>query len=549
MANFFSNWFNKVPVDVQKYSGYDEPHEHFFTAKVGEIVPADIIEILPGDIVDLGVSAQIQLPPMATDFYGRVDAKFFTFFVPNRLVYGGFEDTLGYSPDDPSNPDSVEGRPLIPGIKATSFISVAAGTLADYLGFKRDEPSASQSDALQVNNCMPFLAYHLIWAEWFRDSRLQINPFGKRNYTAVPSSNRPAYLPTMTVTASDRISEDTGNRCQFLDGSSIFNTRQINWSKDYFTNCTTLPQSGQPARIILPLEVFGNVPEGGTQIRSEGTTQLSMTSLFGANALQRWKQIKNISGTRYGEYQYAIFGVYPESYICDRPVYLGQHTIPVYNRSIFQNAPASVAVGGQNPFESVGSKYASPLGVGNGQLCAKRKFTEHGYLMTLFCLVPSATYSTGVDRMFQRYRAGDFADPIFAGVGDQAVMRSEITSSPSAYGGGDIVFGYTQRFAEYKFKLDKVSGLLRDGELLSSFALQRSFTSAPLLGTQFLQVPQDYLDQVAAVNGSVSTYGCWVDAGFRCKILHRLPAYSIGTLADPKFTETKMVDNGGKRLS
>lgn len=541
---WFKNLFNKVPVDITKSSGYDEPNEHFFTSKCGELVVADITEIIPGDIASLSVSAQVQLPPMATDFYGRVDAKFFTFFVPHRLVYGGFEDTINFTPSTPYTPDVETTRTYIPGSINVPYAKLAPGTLADYLGYKVN--TSLTSNTFLINNIMPFLSYHLIYDEWFRDSRLQTKLFNRRpsagNYTLTDVAS----MPFVYCSSDNRLINFQGasSRLTFADGVSIFDTRQINWSKDYFTNATTLPQSGDSARVVLPVDIYGT---GTTEDPYRGTTAISMTSLFGANALERWKQIKNISGGRFGELQYSIFGVYPESYICDRPIYLGQQSIPVYNRSVFQNAPTteSQSAYSRNPFLSVAAKYASPMGVGSGNLCNSRRFTEYGYLITLFALVPYATYSSGIDRMFNRYRSGDFADPTFSGIGDQEINYSEL----SGISDFSTVFGYTQRFAEYKFKLDKVSGLLRDRQSLSSFALQRSFDVNPMLGTEFLKIPQNYLDQVAAVDGDISRYGCWVDAGFTRKLIHKLPAYSLGTLADPKYTETVMVENGGKRLS
>lgn len=541
---WFKNLFNKVPLDITKSSGYDEPNEHFFTSKCGELVVADCTEIIPGDIVTQGVSAQIQLPPMATDFYGKVDGKFFTFFVPHRLVYGGFEDTINDPAPNAYNPDSSAARVYIPGATNVPRALLAPGTLADYLGFKIN--SDTTYTTYTINNLMPFLTYHLIYNEWFRDSRLQTSAFGRRLDVTSTASAAVGIFPYVFSNASTRlINYSTGSaRLSFLDGVSVFSTRQINWSKDYFTNSTTLPQSGDSARVVMPVSIYQSSDADSGYY---GTTQISMTSLFGANALERWKQIKNISGNRYGELQYSIFGVYPESYICDRPIYLGQQTIPVYNRSIFQTQTQqeTESVSPVNPFGTVGAKYASPLGVGSGNLVNSRRFTEYGYLMTLFALVPAATYSSGIDRMFNRYRGGDFADPTFAGIGDQEVRFDELSGIPNA----SSTFGYTQRFAEYKFKNDRVSGLLRDGQSLAPFALQRSFSTNPTLGSDFLKIPQNYLDQVAAVAQSVSNYGCWVDAGFYRKIIRKLPAYSIGTLADPKYTETVMVNNGGTRLS
>ena len=100
---------------------------------------------------------------------------------------------------------------------------------------------------------------------------------------------------------------------------------------------------------------------------------------------------------------------------------------------------------------------------------------------------------------------------------------------------------------------DEVHGLLRDGQSLSAFALKRSFSGQDVvLGSDFLQIPQEFLDQVGAYYGSdesrVNSFGAWCDVFFAYKKVSTLPAYSIPTLGDPKDTHTEVIDNGGKRL-
>lgn len=96
--------------------------------------------------------------------------------------------------------------------------------------------------------------------------------------------------------------------------------------------------------------------------------------------------------------------------------------------------------------------------------------------------------------------------------------------------------------------LDEVHGLLRDGENLQAFALQRSFDEAPSLGSQFIEIPTDYMDQVTAVTADMSKYGAWFNTWFTYKKSSVLPAYSIPTLGDPKDTHTEIISNGGTSL-
>ena len=83
----YSKVINKVPVQIPNKSGFDLSHENLFTAKCGTLYPVMVDTLLPNDTISLGHSSQLQLPPMATDFYGRVMGKFEAFFVPFRVLY------------------------------------------------------------------------------------------------------------------------------------------------------------------------------------------------------------------------------------------------------------------------------------------------------------------------------------------------------------------------------------------------------------------------------------------------------------------------------
>lgn len=551
MSNL-SKIFQYVPVEVQNRSGFDQSHEHLFTAKVGTLVPALCKEIIPNTTIDLGVFSQVQLPPMATDFYGRVDACLEAFFVPMRQLFGGFEDALTYYSGGLGTDVSGGGVPspgypaLMPGATSVPLSVLDPGSLADYLGCKI-EPGTGQTWAttITIPNILPFVCYHWVWQEFYRDSRVQTEFLTKRNqYTigATSSNSISQILGYYGNGSGSKTNFTYGNTSTaattFIDGVSLFDLRQRNYAKDYFTNATTSPQQGSPS--VLSFAVSGS------------TGSFTIASLMQANSLQRWLQLNNLAGNRFGEQQKAQYGVYPESFKCDRPIYLGSTRFPIYNKSVYQtgNEQLDSIQGTQNPFNnSVGAKYGSPLGVGDGSLVDGFHATEHGYLMVMFSVVPHAVYSTGVDAMFRRYRSGDYAIPLLQNIGDEPIMMDELSSNGNLYG-TNREFGYTQRFARYKYENDKVSGLLRDGQSLDMFALKRSFNApAVVQSSSFIEIPTDALDEVAASSDRLpSAFGSWCDCFFKLKTIMPLAAYSIPTLGDLKDTHTEMISNGGTRL-
>lgn len=556
--------FKKVPVEIPNKSGFDESHEHLFTAKVGTLVPVMTDLLLPNDTVSLGVSAEIQLPPMATDFYGRVKAHFEQFFVPLRLCFGGWQELITHPVNGASWPagtlDTGQKAQYLPTLRIP-VSDMGPGSLSDYLGYGFSRPvTALSTDKIDVLNPLKYLAYHAIWDAFYRDSRIQQSAW-RKPALANSGAGTQAYggglfatLPYLTQfnpsnaapVVIENVPNSSGLTC--ADGVQAYELRQRNFGRDYFTNATTLPQAGQPAQVAFGI--------------SNNQGAFSIASLRAANSLQTWMERNNVAGYRYGDQIRAHFGIYPSDAALDRPLYLGRTVVDVYNKSIFQNDGNTTQSNTENPFSSVGAKYGSPLGVGDGSLCGNFTASEHGYLMTIFSLVPDSLYSNTLDKDFWYNNSASFPFPLLQGVGDEEISSAELLGHLAASGGSSamsnlismwqIPFGYTQRYSNHKFKLDRVSGLLKDGENLDSFALQRSFSgniqSGVGISSQFIQIPTNFLDGVSAVSGDVSRYGCWVDAYFNYHKVSTLAAYSIPTLGDLKNTHTEVIPNGGVRL-
>lgn len=559
--------FKKVPVEIPNKSGFDESHSHVFTSKVGTLVPAMVDMLLPNDTISLGVSSEIQLPPMATDFYGRVKGHFEAFFVPFRILYGGWQELITH----PVNGDVWPAPGTNPFVKAKYLPTLrlpvehmGPGSLSDYLGYGFDTPDSAHiaaSRTIDVPNPLKYLAYHMIWDKWYRDSRIQHECFQRAllNTSGQGTSGTNALLfstlPHDTSWGNSPVvianSSSQPNLLSCSDGVPCYQLRQRNFGRDYFTNATNLPQAGQPAAVAF-------------QTDAQGNGAFTIASLRAANAIQTWMERQNIAGYRYGDQIKANFGVYPADASLDRPLYLGRQVVDVYNKSVYQNDGATQQTNSNNPFATVGSKYGSPLGVGEGSLVDNFTATEHGFIFVMFSLVPEVLYSDTIEKDFWYNSMADFPFPLLAGVGDEPIGIDELIGYISTSLGVNFVpqtmldafhgltFGYQQRYSNHKFKKDRVSGLLKDSQNLQSFALQRSFqpdsNNTVVLGSDFLQIPTDFLDNVAAVQGDVSKYGCWVDAYFPYKKISTLPAYSIPTLGDIKNTHTEVMENGGKRL-
>ena len=526
-----SSIFQRVPVEMPNRSGFDMSHENLGTLKTGTLVPVLVDELLPNDSVSLGSSFQVQLPPMVADFYGRVDFVLEAFFVPFRLLWGGFQDFMTHPTAYPQYPEGtpVQGKPkYLPKLTAQAN-EVGSGSLADYLGFKASGDLARTVDL----NALPFIAYHRIYDDWYRESRIQAPVFYKPKY-GVPSSD-PSAIPYISILGNNPDTPILLPSSSLLgDGFRLTSLRQRNFAKDYFTTATPLPQAGNASQLEFDTDL------------ETGKGAFSIASLRAANSLQKWMERNNIAGYRYSDQIYAQFGRYPSDSIMDRVIYLGRQSSNVYTRSVFNTNGAEEVYG--NTGAALGYKAGSSQSIGEGSLVDNFTASEHGFLFVLASLVPHAYYSSGVRRYLSRSVVGDFAFPLLSGMGDQAIRVSELDAK--VYGtDDDIEFGYNDLYSEYKYHDDEIHGLLRDGETLSQFALQRSFDeSSPELSSAFLRIPATYLDQVTASDTSTAGYSAWYDIFFPYKKVSTLPEYSLPTLADLKHVHTEYISRGGKRL-
>lgn len=538
----------RTPIDVPNRSGFDMSFETHFTGQCGTLMPALVKEIFPNETISLGMLFDAELPPMVSNFFGKVDMVFEAFFVPNRLLWGGWEYFAVHPTDNPLYP---EGTPVAAKPHAIPQFTFSMdnkdvtkrGSLADMLGVKVGfNPDFTSSRSV---SSLPFLAYHRIYDDHYRNTLVQCPVFSKPSGYLVENYGDFSPLsaaPFDTLVNSD-LEEDLNNVRNFtpddlfVDGVHLYELRQRNWDIDYFSSATPKPQAGGPATVEFSVDE-----------NSQG--EISISSIREANALQKWLERNNIAGYDYADQTYAQYGCYPDARSLTKSLYLGRHSEVVYNRSVFQQSPATSAdTGSRNPFDSVGTKFGASQSTGDGSLFNNFKATDHGYLVVMCSMRPRAYYSTGVDRKLLRKYIGDVPFPLLSSVGDQAILNCEL-SGFSVLNHDKTPFGYTDRFAEVKCSLDEVHGELVDDGRLDAFVLQRSFDPAFLntIGTDFLQIPTNFMDQVRQAQTSFIPVDYWIDIYFAFKKVSPFPVYSVPTLGDLKNVHVETMKRGGSQL-
>lgn len=550
------NLYEKTVVNVQKRSGFDKSHQNLFTANVGSIIPIMCDELIPNTTVDLKAAISAQLPPLASDTFMRCKLKYASFFVPTRLLVSGYERWLTGSDKADSTIDSSK-RVQMPLLKvdftngnAAADKALEPGSLADYLGakFKRSTLTQLRTDkSSEVSlSALPFLAYHRIYDDWFRNSLVQKPVFidstyaTSTDYTTYKFKNAKFVCPTTSSYIVNSQSDDA----ILGDGVRITDLRQANFDIDMYSAAYPQAQQGSPVQL--------NIVTGSTG------DYFSIASLRSANSLQQFLERNAIAGNRIVDYVRAQYGAKLSDGVAQRAILLGSGDFDVYSKGVYQTANSDVASISTNPFSNTSAaKFGSAYADGKDNIC---KFTcqEPGYLMVVAWLSPHVTYATGVSPYLQRYvktdSQSDMANPILQNVGNEALYVRQIQDTHAVSGKDNIAFGYADRYATWKDKVDECHGQLRDGETLQSFALQRSFTSPSIptkINSSFLAIPTNYLDQVFAVDASSSNFSYWCDTYFDYKVSMPLARYSVPSLQDPaaEHGEAVTVERGGKRLS
>ena len=170
-----ANIYDKVPIKVQKKSGFDKSFQNLFTGKVGTIIPILTDELIPNSTVRLRMAITTQLPPLASDTFMRVKQKYAAFFVPTRILVPRYEEWL----TGKNSGRSVATKIILPTLSFSPEIDKAAygnGSLLDYLGYKCSTTKFTDLQNVKLS-ALPLLAYHKIYNDWFRNSLVQKDIF------------------------------------------------------------------------------------------------------------------------------------------------------------------------------------------------------------------------------------------------------------------------------------------------------------------------------------------------------------------------------------
>ena len=547
--------FNQVPrLDITR-SRFKRRQDVKLTMNAGKLIPFYVDEVLPGDTFSVDQAAIIRMTTPIFPVMDNCYMDIYYFFTPNRILWKNWKRFMG---ENDSGPWVQTQEYTIPQIRiyADSRNDVPLeGSLMDYMGIPTKVCKKNNKSTEFEVNALPFRAYAMIWQEWFRDQNLD-NP-------AINSDG------DETISYSD-VNDDSKIEEMLKEAYRGGRPLPVNKFHDYFTSALPSPQkSGEP--VTLPLNGkapvcgyeynsdtktpgklnfvshlaqnstienadYGPLTISAYKINEDGTyayedmhlyTDMSQVNAATINQLRQAFQVQKYyeelarGGSRYREMIYSLFHTKISDKTVQIPEYLGGTRITINMSQVIQTSGTTA----ESPQGNTAAVSVTPY---NGKMFTK-SFEEHGYVIGVCCIRHDHTYQQGLERMWSRKTNLDFYYPVFANLGEQAILKKEIYLTGTAT--DEQAFGYQEAWAEYRMKPNRICGKFRSNATgtLDSWHYGDNYKETPSLSQAWMKEGDSEIQRTLAVDNEPQFI---MDTVIDNTSVRPMPMYSIPGLID-----------------
>lgn len=568
--------FSDAPAMYMKRSKFDRSHVYKTTFDSGKLIPVFVDEVLPGDTMRMSVNYFARLATPIKPIMDNIYLDWFFFFVPNRLVWEHWQNFCFEQEDPDDSTDYVIPTVTATGNSQNGYI----GSLWDYFGLP-----VNTSGNLSGINALPFRGVYLIWNEWFRDENLQKSVKIQKGDTnevlnSTRASDQPAWLFTtgtnivpgfacpprgkrhdyftsafpwtqkgpgvsVGLAGTASIIDPTPGSGYLLQSNSSELAAIASYGGDgsksggrrvtHGSGSISFKRYGETSDFSTVAGFAGNsestvklsAQSGSTYLGNDSYVDLDSSSIFTINSLRTAFQMQKFyerlarGGSRYTEVLRSFFGVVSPDARLQRPEFLGSFTKMVNVNPIAQTSSTN-DISPQGNLSAYGVTAAKFHGF-------TKSFVEHGYIFGFVCARADLTYQQGINKMWLRSTVYDFYWPTFAYLGEQAIELRELYAQGSE--DDTTVFGYQERYAEYRYKPSQITGKFRSSVVngsLDKWHLSQFFNSAPTLNEEFI-LENPPIERIIAVPSEPEFL---LDVGFRYTTVRPMPMFGTPGLVD-----------------